>query len=166
MGVGKSSVGKKLSKKKKKKKIDTDAMIEEKMGMSITDIFEKQGEEFFRKIERNVIKELSTIDNTILSCGGGVVLDKENVINLKKNGRIILLQAEPTTIYERIKQDNTRPILNGAKSLENIKELLKRRDTAYKGSADIIIKTDNQTLEEISTEIIVKLYDMDKYCSN
>lgn len=163
MGVGKSTVAKKLAKALEMKTVDSDTIIEEKMGMSITDIFKKNGESFFRKIEKDVIKDLSALNNTIISCGGGVVLDKENIINLRRNGKVILLQAEPKTIYERLKQDNSRPVLQGSKSLEGIEKLLDERKIAYDSSADIIIKTDNQSVEEISTKIIKRLYEMDEY---
>lgn len=163
MGTGKSTVGKKLSQKLAMEYIDTDALIQERTGMSINEIFQNYGESYFRDIEKDVIAEVSNMKNTIILCGGGVVLNKENIIALRKKGKIILLKAEAATIYGRIKEDDTRPLLNGQMALETIEKLLQKRKETYKDASDIIIETDNKTVEEISTEIINKLYLMDEY---
>lgn len=163
MGTGKSTVGKKISQKLAMEYIDTDVLIQERTGMSINEIFQNYGESYFRNIEKNVIAEVSNMKNTIILCGGGVVLNKENIIALRKKGKIILLKAEAATIYGRIKEDDTRPLLNGQMALETIEKLLQKRKETYKDASDIIIETDNKTVEEISTEIINKLYLMDEY---
>lgn len=162
MGAGKSTVGRDLARKLEMDHVDTDAMIEERMGISIKEIFEKYGEGYFRELEKNIVAEVSKKKNTIIFCGGGVVLKEESVINLRRNGRIILLKAKPTTLYERIKQDDTRPVLQGQMSLDGIENLLKQRNRAYAAAADIVIETDNKTVDEISIEIITELYAMDQ----
>lgn len=157
MGTGKTTVGKDLSQKLSMDYIDTDALIQERMGISINEIFEKYGEDFFRKIEKNIIDEISATKNTIILCGGGVVLNQENIPKLRENGKTILLKAQPITIYHRVKEDHSRPLLKGRMSLETIEKLLKEREEAYTTSADLTIETDGKMVEEITSEIITKL---------
>lgn len=157
MGTGKTTVGKDLSQKLSMDYIDTDALIQERMGISINEIFEKYGEDFFRKIEKNIIDEISATKNTIILCGGGVVLNQENIPKLRENGKTILLKAQPITIYHRVKEDHSRPLLKGRMSLETIEKLLKEREEAYATSADLTIETDGKMVEEITSEIITKL---------
>ena len=162
MGTGKSTVGRDLARKLEMGYKDTDAMIQEKMGMSISNIFEKHGEAFFRDIESKVVEEVSSSANTIIFCGGGVVLNKKNVENLRKNGRVVLLKAQPETILKRLHEDETRPVLKGYFSLEGLQELMNQRNQAYNDSADITIDTDNISIDEISTRIIGQLYEIDQ----
>ena len=103
MGVGKSTVGKGLSERLEYELIDTDELIEEKEGLSISSIFEKKGEDYFRELETDTIKELSSSDNIVVSCGGGIIKNEENVKLMKDSGRVILLTASPESIYERVK---------------------------------------------------------------
>lgn len=163
MGTGKSTVGKDLSRKLEMGYMDTDAMIQEKMGMTIKEIFKRYGEAHFRKLEKEVVAEVSEAKNTIILCGGGVVLKQENVENLRKHSKVILLKAQPETLYERIRQDDTRPVLKGQMSLEGIRDLLEKRKEAYNESADMTIQTDDKSVDEISTQIITQLYAMDQY---
>ncbi len=157
MGSGKSSIGKELSRLLEMEWIDTDVLIEKKMNMSINSIFEKYGEDFFRHKEEEVIQRLCCKNNKIISCGGGVVLRKENVENLRKSGKIIFLQAKPETIYQRIKNDTTRPLLKGRMTQTYIEKKLKQRNEYYRNSADFVINTDSKTKTEIAREIIVLL---------
>ena len=107
-----------------------DAYIVEKTGCSINEIFEKQGEQFFRNMETESLKEILNKTGLILSCGGGTVLRTENVDLMKQNGKIVLLTAEPQTIYERVKNNNERPLLNQNMSIEYIAEFLEKRKSA------------------------------------
>lgn len=157
MGTGKTSVGKHLSQKLGLEYVDTDEMIEKETAMTIGGIFEQQGEAHFRKIERDLVKRLSRETNKIILCGGGVVLNKDNIRNLKKGGKTILLEAEPEEIHRRIKKDQSRPLLKGNMNLKTIKEMLAQRQETYLASGDIVVKTTDKTLEEISDEIIMKL---------
>ncbi len=157
MGTGKTSVGRLLSQKLKRESIDTDEMIEKETAMTIGEIFEQEGEAHFRKIEGELVKRLSGETNRIILCGGGVVLNKENIQNLRNGGKTVLLEAEPEEIYRRIQKDQTRPLLKGKMNLKTIKEILEQRQEAYLASGDIVVKTTNKTLEEVSDEIIKKL---------
>ena len=131
MGVGKSTVAKELSKKLDYKLIDTDEEIEDREDSSISDIFESQGEEYFRGLERALIKELSSKDNMIVSCGGGIIKSDENIRLMRESGRVILLEASPETIYHRVKDNNTRPLLIANPGIEGIRRLLSERQEYY-----------------------------------
>ena len=137
--------------------VDVDAKIVEAEKMPIKDIFEKYGEEYFRNCESKAIIGLNDCRQTIISCGGGAVIREENVVNLKKNSRIVLLTASPETILNRVKDSEERPILNGNMNVEYIKMLMERRDRLYQNAADVIIKTDHKDIEEIGEELIQSL---------
>ena len=157
-GTGKSTVGRLLAKRLERDFIDSDKYIEDSTGKTIKSIFEEDGEEGFRQIEADTITELSKADNKVISAGGGVVLREENVNNLKDNGFLILLEATPEIIHNRIAQDkNTtqqRPSLTDKKPLEEIKHLIEQREHAYKNAADYTINTSSVSCEDIVNEII------------
>ncbi len=157
-GTGKSTVGRLLAKRLKRDFIDSDKHIENSTGKTIKSIFEDDGEERFRQIEADTITELSKGDNKIISAGGGTVLRKENVNNLKANGFLVLLKATPEIIYSRIAEDKKtmqqRPSLTDKKPLDEIKYLIAKREHAYKNASDITINTSYASCEEIVNEII------------
>lgn len=164
MGVGKTTVSDYLSMILNRSKIEIDKYIEEKENMTISQIFEKYGEEYFRNCETDVLKELNQKNNKIISCGGGIVLREENIELMKKQGQIILLTASPKTIYERVKDSKERPILNNNMNVEFISSLMKKRDEKYLKAADIIINTDNKDIKEVSEEIIKKIREVNRNC--
>ncbi len=157
-GTGKSTVGRLLAKHLERDFIDSDKSIESSTGKTIKCIFEEDGEESFRKIEADVIAELSKEDNKVISAGGGAVLRDENVINLKGNGYLVLLEATPEIIHNRITQDKVtaqqRPSLTDKKPLDEIKHLIEQREHAYKSAADFTINTSYVSCEDIVNEII------------
>lgn len=142
MGTGKTTVSKALSAVTGFQEIDTDAYIVKQQGRSISEIFEKEGETFFRNLETNALKDISEKEGQIISCGGGAVLRDENVEILKEKGNIILLTATPETVFERVKDHTHRPILNSDMSLEHIKELMSQREPRYQEVADVIVNVD------------------------
>ena len=154
MGTGKTSVSSKLSKMLNIKKIDTDELIELQENMTIDKIFSNYGENYFRKCETKALMQLSDEKNIVISCGGGIVLKDENIEIMKKQGKVVLLTATPEVIYDRVKNSNTRPILNENMSIEYIANLIENRKDKYLKAADIIVDTDNKSLEEICEEII------------
>ena len=137
--------------------IEMDQVIVEQQGMSIPEIFEKHGEEYFRNLETQLLIDLQERKNVIISCGGGVALRERNVREMKKNGRVVLLTASPETILERVKDCDDRPLLNGAKNVEHITKLMEARRPKYEAAADIIIATDGKSASEICREIVGKL---------
>ena len=157
MGAGKTTVSRELSRMTGMKEIDMDAYIVEKEGMAITDIFDKFGEEYFRKRETECLIEIMKENNCIVSCGGGVVVKDENVEHMKNNGKIVLLTATPETTLERVKHSTDRPILNGNMNVEFISNLMEKRRERYLAVADVIIPTDNKMVSKICKEILEKL---------
>ena len=154
MGSGKSSVGKHLSEKFGYNFLDTDEYIEKKAGMSITEIFAAEGEEYFRELETQVLRELEqSLSNTVISTGGGLPLRKVNSDLLKEIGTVFYLSADADTIYGRVKDNNDRPLLACENPYQKICDMLAVRNPIYVKAADNIIVTDNRTLEDIASEI-------------
>lgn len=157
MGAGKSTIAAVLKEKLGMKLVEMDARIVEEQGMTINEIFEKHGESHFRDIESQLILTIGNEGNTIVSCGGGVVVRSENTDYMKKSGTIVFLCAKPETIYERVKDNDDRPILRGNMNVEYIASLMEKRRALYEGAADIRIDTDGKGVEQICDEIIAKL---------
>ena len=153
MGTGKTSVGKVLAKELNMRFVEMDEVIEQREKRPITEIFAKDGEEAFRKIEKGLVAEISKEDNLVVSCGGGVVLDNENIKNLKSSGIMICLWAEPEVIYERTKDQFHRPLLNVKDPKKRIKELFNYRRPFYEVS-DYSIDTSNLSIREVVDKII------------
>jgi shikimate kinase len=161
MGSGKSTIAAALRERLGRECIEMDALIVEKQGMPITDIFAEFGENYFRDLESSTLIELQKRQRTIVSCGGGVVMREENADHMKKNGRVVLLTAEPETIYERVKSSKERPILNNHMNVEYINSLMEKRQARYEAAADITIATDQKTTDQICDEIILRLTALD-----
>ncbi len=153
MGTGKSTIATLLAEKLKADYVDLDEVIEAKEGMKIVDIFSQKGEPYFRKVEKAVTAEISQEDGKIIACGGGVVLDDENVKNLKKNGVMICLEAAPEIIMERTKNYKHRPLLNVVEPKAKIAELLRKRKPYY-DKADYILDTSHLSKQEVVAEIL------------
>ena len=161
MGTGKSMILNCLHEVCGFDKIEMDEQIVQEQGMSIPEIFEKKGEEYFRNLETELVRKISAMDNIVVSCGGGTVMRQCNVDEMKKNGTIVLLTAEPETVYERVKGSHNRPLLEKNMNPEYIKELMEARRPKYEAAADFVIKTDNRTVEEICLEINKRLKTVD-----
>lgn len=138
MGCGKSTIGKELAKNFNFSFIDTDNIIKIEQQKSIQEIFDTFGESYFRSIEKKVYEKVSNLKNCVISTGGGVIKDKQNIQNLKKNGIIVYLKATPEKIYENIKYDNKRPLLKNQDKFNTICSLLKEREPLYKKYANIV----------------------------
>lgn len=143
MGTGKTTVSSALSKITGLEEVDMDKYIVEKEGMSIPEIFDKFGEAGFREKETEALKEIQQTKGKLVSCGGGVVLKDENVEIMKDGGVILLLTASPEVIFDRVKDNTDRPILNADMSLEHVKKLMDARRERYEYAADITINTDH-----------------------
>lgn len=156
-GTGKTTIGKILKEKLKRKLINMDEEIIKKANMQIPEIVSKYGWDYFRDIESEVAEYSGKMDNCIIDAGGGVVIRQKNIENLKKNGKIILLTADAKTIAERIKGDKERPALKGKSSTEEIEEVLKERKERYLNAADYVIDTTKKSPEEAAEEIIIFL---------
>lgn len=155
MGSGKTTLGVRLSYRLKMPVEDTDKLIEQREGKSISDIFKEDGEEYFRKKETELLGEISTRKySRIISVGGGTPVREENRPLLKKCGIVVYLKIKPETVYERLKDDTTRPLLACDDPLSKIRSLMESRREAYEESADIIVDVDSVGTEEIINKVI------------
>lgn len=156
-GVGKTTIGKYIAKKLNMTFIDTDDIIITKVGSTIAEIFNNYGEDYFRELEKQVVDEVSRYDNVVITTGGGVVLNRSNIDNLRNNGVIFLLQASLNTLYNNLKKDvkdEHRPLLKGLDLRSRLEKLYNERKAFYLSSADFIIKVDGKSVNEIGDEII------------
>lgn len=158
MGAGKSTVATRLSEKSGYDPIDLDALIEEKAGKKIREIFSDEGEDFFRGLESQQLSSLSCSADCIIATGGGVVVRPENWIAMKKIGCVVYLRARWDTLRARIDGNNDRPLVNQSRSWSEVEELLLRRSSLYE-QADLIVDTDGRSVEEIVDEIVAKVED-------
>lgn len=157
MGSGKTSCGKALAEKTSMNFCDTDEMIEEQQKMSVSEIFERHGEPYFRKLETELVKSLTDKEIGVLSVGGGLAVTPGNGELLKRAGLVIYLRAGIECLVDRLKSDNTRPLLAGGDLEEKIASLMEMRQEAYISAADLIIDTDNLTVEEVADKILDSL---------
>lgn len=162
MGSGKSAVASALSDMLNRRAVEMDAAIEEKEGMSIADIFRIQGEAYFRERETEMLESLQGDEGVIISCGGGAAMRKENVRKMKERGTVVLLRADPRTIFERVKDNEERPLLAGHKNVQYIGELMEQRREKYEAAADIVIDTDEKTVRQVCKELLRKLEGMEE----
>ncbi len=154
MGVGKSSVGIRIAELTRRQWVDTDVVITNRYGR-ISDIFEYYGEEKFRSLETDVVRELAEKDDLVVSTGGGLVLKFENDELLKRRGKLFFLRASFETLLERVRADETRPLLKDTgKTAERLGELLAQRTPVYEATADYIIDTDGKSVEDVAQEIV------------
>lgn len=163
-GVGKNEVGKELAQRLGWDFLDTDQIIVEQKGISIDEIFQKYGEEYFREEESKVVADVSKENNTIISTGGGVVLKEENIEKLRQNGYIFLLMGKIDTIVENLHNSTMKkPLFKDSLDLkEKVNSLFKSREHLYLISSDCIVNIDDKSLDEITKEIIIEYEKLNK----
>lgn len=155
MGAGKTTIGRQLARRLKMDFYDSDRVIEERTGADIPLIFEKEGEEGFRKREVSIIDELTQRKNIILATGGGAVLKKANRENLVNRGTVFYLHSNLKSLLERTHKDKNRPLLHGEQSPEAIlTRLIEQRDPLYRETADHIIDTSSNSIRGVIQAII------------
>lgn len=159
MGSGKSTVSELISDKLELELIDTDEAIEEAEGRKISEIFEQDGEEAFRDMETGLVEMMVSdhMRETVISLGGGLPVREKNRELLKKVGKVVYLRTSPETVYDRLKGDDTRPLLKSDDPLTRIKELQDERGKIYEEAADIIVDTDGKTPVQVADEIIAAI---------
>lgn len=154
MGSGKTSAGLKLSYKLRIPVEDTDKLIERREGCTVSELFAQKGEEYFRRRETELLEELSKKSAPkIYSAGGGTPVREENRRLLRRMGTVIYLRVRPETVYERLKDDRTRPLLQCENPLERIRELMEARREAYESCADVTVDVDGGDIDEIIEKI-------------
>ncbi len=153
MATGKSTVGRSLAKRLSFMTVDTDDIIEEKAGKTISEIFAEEGEEAFRDLESEVSREVSKLSGYVIITGGGIVLREKNMLALSKAGPVFCLTANPEVILQRVQGTGHRPLLQANDPLARIRSLLEAR-TPFYARADYLIDTSEMAVEEVEERII------------
>ena len=157
MGAGKTTVGRHLAKSLSKQFYDCDRELETKTGASISLIFELEGEEGFRRRERDMLDELTGHSDIVLATGGGAVLDADNRARLRSRGFAVYLNAPLDLLAERTARDRSRPLLDTDDPKATLQALLSDRDPLYRQVADLVVKTDHRTAKYVVKEILQNL---------
>lgn len=141
-GAGKSTLGRQLARRLRKRFVDADTELEHRLGVSIPTIFEIEGESGFRDREETTLAELTALEGVVLSTGGGAVLRPANRLRLKENGTVVYLHAEPATLWTRIRHSRNRPLLQTSDPLGRLAELYAQRDALYRETADHVVESE------------------------
>lgn len=150
MGAGKSTVGRELAERLGKTFVETDALVERRAGMSVSDVFARFGEEHFRDLEAAVVQEAAQVRDCVIACGGGVVLREENVAALRASSVLVYLEVSPRSVMLRIgPQSTVRPLLSGPDREQRVAELMEQRRAVYAAAADITVATDGLVIEQV-----------------
>ncbi len=153
MGAGKTTVAQALRDRHQMQLIEMDDEIEAREERSVAQIFAEDGEDYFRALETALLKSMHRQENTVVSCGGGVPMREANVEAMRRCGSIVYLSASPETIFERVRYDHTRPLLEGHMDVDYIAALMDQRLPRYLSAADITVRTDRRSVQEICDEI-------------
>lgn len=158
MGCGKSTIGRKLSEKLGYRLIDVDAYIEEKQGCTISELFDKKGEGYFRELETKAVDELNeSISHAVICTGGGLPMREENHERLRRLGEIVYLDVTPEEVIRRLEGDTTRPLLQGDDVEARVRRLMENRRPVYESLADISIEERGKAVDDIVKEIVWEL---------
>ena len=153
MGAGKTSVGRLVAEQLGFDYLDTDEMIQSRTSRTIADIFDKDGEPAFRKLEEQVVAELTAREQTVLSTGGGLPVNLKNLVSLKRHALVVCLWASPEKIWERVGNQTHRPLLNTPDPKGKIRDLLAAREPFYR-QADVLLNTDSRPVREVAQQVI------------
>ncbi len=154
MGAGKSAVGRQLARTLHLTFVDSDDEIESRTGVDIPFIFEKEGEEGFRKREAAVIDDLTRMDGVVLATGGGAVLSADNRSNLGGRGLVVYLYTSVDQQVTRTEKGRERPLLENGDPREILEDLLQQRDPLYREIADLVVETDGRRVHAVASQII------------
>lgn len=157
MGAGKTTVGKILARRLKRRFADSDHEIERRCGVRIPVIFDIEGEEGFRGREEQAIAEMAALDGVVLATGGGAVLSAENRRRLASCGTTIYLHARPEDLHRRLRHDKSRPLLDTPDPLQRLRDLYAVRDPLYRQIADIVVETGTQSVHALARELLAKV---------
>ncbi len=160
MGAGKSTVGRQLAKALGRDFYDSDKEIEKRTGVSISWIFEMEGEVGFRNREQKVIDDLTKLKDIVLATGGGAILSEDNRRCLRSRGQVIYLSTSVEQLFRRTVKDKTRPLLQEDDPKKQITELLALREPLYRDVADIELRTGDQSIQHVVSGLIKKLEDL------
>ncbi len=155
MGTGKTSAGRLVAELLRFEFLDTDELIQHRTGRTIADIFAQNGEPAFRALERQIVGELAERTKTVISTGGGLPTNLENLAALKTHALVVCLWASPEKIWERVRNQSHRPLLHDPDPQKKIRELLEIRAPFYR-QADVLINTDLRSFREVAQQIVLQ----------
>ena len=153
-GSGKSTVGRQLARRLQLPYWDSDHVIEDRLGCSVREYFEREGEQRFRDIESQVIDELTLLGEGVLSTGGGAVLRPENREFLHQRSRVVYLNSTPDDLMRRLRHDRNRPLLQVADPLVRLRELYTQRDPLYRETAHVVVDTGRPSVSSLVQAIL------------
>jgi shikimate kinase len=153
MGTGKTSVGRLAAQQLHFRFVDTDELIESRAGKRIADIFAQEGEAGFRQRERQIVAELGGCVRTVIATGGGLTANEANLASLKAHALVVCLWASPEVIWDRVRHQGHRPLLNDPDPLGKIRELLAAREPFYR-QADVLVNTQNRSIKEVAQHVV------------
>jgi shikimate kinase len=156
-GSGKSTIGRQLSRRLSLSFVDSDQVIEQRLGCSIREYFEREGEKRFRDVEQAVIDELTLLPKSVLSTGGGSVLRIANRELLHNRCRVVYLRSSPEEVFRRLRHDRNRPLLQVADPLQRLKDLFAARDSLYRETAHFVIDTGRPSVATLVNMIVMQL---------
>ena len=156
-GSGKSTVGRQLARRLQVPFFDSDHLIEQQLGCSIREYFEREGEERFRDVEESVIDELTQKQTGVVSTGGGVILRPANRQHLRERCRVVYLNSSPDELFRRLRHDVNRPLLQVADPLARLRDLHTLRDPLYRETAHFIIETGRPSVATLVNMIVMQL---------
>lgn len=156
-GSGKSTIGRQLARRLGRPFIDTDQVIEQRVGLSIREYFEREGEESFRDLEQSVIDELTRGEPCVLSTGGGAVLRPANREHLKQRTQAVYLHSAPEEVFRRLRHDRNRPLLQVPDPLARLRELYALRDPLYRESARFVVETGRPSVAALVNMVVMQL---------
>lgn len=156
-GSGKTTVGRQLARRLQLPFVDSDHAIETKLGCSIREYFEREGEERFRDVEESVIEELTRQHHGVLSTGGGSVLRPKNRENLRGSGQVVYLKSSPDELFRRLRHDMNRPLLQVADPMARLRDLFAVRDPLYRQTAHFILETGRPSVATLVNMIVMQL---------
>lgn len=157
-GAGKTTVGRHLARRLKCTFVDSDQVIEDRLGCSIRDYFAREGEDAFRNVEQDVIDELTLRQvDQVLSTGGGAVLRPLNRQRLHERGRVVYLRSYPEELFRRLRNDTSRPLLQVSDPMARLRELFEARDPLYKDTAHFVMETGRPSVPTLVNMIVMQL---------
>ena len=156
-GSGKSTVGRQLARRLNVPFIDSDHVIEQRLGCSIREYFERQGEAPFRDVEESVVRELAQAGPGVVATGGGAVLRATNREQLRQSGHVIYLRTTPEEVFRRLRHDRNRPLLQVDDPLERLRQLYEERDPLYRETAHFVIETGRPSVSTLVNMILMQL---------
>lgn len=154
MGAGKTSVGRRLAARSGRRFIDADRALEERCGVTVATIFDLEGEQGFRRRERALLAELATSTGTVLATGGGAVLDERNRALLRASGYVVYLKASVADLWQRLRRDRTRPLLQTPDPRGQIERLVIEREPLYQSVAHLVVQSGRQPIDQLVLHVM------------